>query len=351
MIRYPVVLILLLFVGCKNQESALNTILITKETNKEFVITFGSCNKHDIPNPLWDDILALQPDLFIWGGDIVYADSDDVRKIKDVYAAQRAITGYAELVSKVRVTGTWDDHDYGLNDAGEEFAVKAESQQAFLDFMGIPKNSPRRKQKGVYSTQLLKSEFGSVKIINLDTRYFRTALKDDPRAGKRYMPNPYGTGTILGKEQWRWLEKELFRSKADFNLIVSSIQFLSNAHSYEKWANHPQEVDRLKQLISTSKAKGVIVLSGDRHISEFSKVDVPNLDYPLIDFTSSGLTHSYESFSGEPNPYRIGEVTHVPSFGMLKLNAKAGTATMQIMTENGHVLQELKQGYRVLQAD
>ena len=289
--------------------------------------------------------MALQPDIFIWGGDIVYADSEDINTIKATYEAQRAVPGYAALLAQVPVTGTWDDHDYGVNDGGREFSIRKESQQAFLDFMGVPKISPRRQQQGVYSSQLLKNTKGSVNIINLDTRYFRSALTKDPAKGKRYRPNSYGEGTLLGEEQWSWLGEQLKSSKADYYILVSSIQLLSNVHGFEKWGNHPHEVDRLKELIVSSGARGVIVLSGDRHISEFSKTNVPQLGYPLVDFTSSGLTHAYESFSGESNPFRVGEVTHELSFGLLFLNPRSGLVSMQIMAENGKVLQELKQRY------
>lgn len=343
--RLLAVLLLAIFIGCKNQESAVGPITVANGQKDAFVIAFGSCNKHDKPNPFWDDILTLQPNIFIWGGDIVYADTDDVTKIEAAYNAQLEVPGYAALIAKVPITGTWDDHDYGLNDGGAEFPIKRESQQAFLDFIGVSEKSPRRKQEGVYSSQLLQSGSDAVKIINLDTRYFRTSLTKGLAEGKRYRPNRYGEGTILGAEQWKWLEQQLSGSKADFNIIVSSVQFLSNAHGFEKWGNHPHEVDRLKALIVSSKAKGVIILSGDRHISEFSKTDVPNLGYPLVDFTSSGLTHSYEDFSGEPNPFRVGEVTYEPSFGLLRLDSHVGMATMQILTENGKVLQELKQRY------
>jgi hypothetical protein len=37
---------------------------------------------------------------------------------------------------------------------------------------------------------------------------------------------------------------------------------------------------------------GVIVLSGDVHYSEIFKFDCPRFNYPIYEFTSSGLTHS-----------------------------------------------------------
>ena len=88
-----------------------------------------------------------------------------------------------------------------------------------------------------------------------------------------YQPNTAEDATVLGAAQWKWLQNELNSSDADFNLIVSSIQFLSGEHGFETWGNFPKEVEKLEKMIVGSKAKGVMILSGDRHISEFSKKD------------------------------------------------------------------------------
>jgi alkaline phosphatase D len=179
----------------------------------------------------------------------------------------------------------------------------------------------------------------------LDTRYFRTALTDAKNSKKRYQPNNYGEGTILGDKQWQWLENQLRNSQADFNIIVSSIQFLSGEHGFETWANFPHEVDKLKQLMVSSKAKGVLIVSGDRHISEFSKANIKNLEYPLIDFTSSGLTHSYKNFKSEPNKYREGFVVSDLSFGVLKFNFDTKTVAMQMHGIDNVLQQHLIQEY------
>lgn len=310
-----------------------------------FTIAFGSCNKHTLNNFLWDDIIATNPNLWVWGGDNIYADTDDMVKLRNTYDAQNAVEGYKKLKTKVPVIGTWDDHDYGLNDGGVEFDVKRESQKEFLDFMDVPSDSQRRSQEGVYAEHNYSLPNGKVKVIVLDTRYFRTALTPDTETKKRTKPNVYGDGTILGESQWQWLEKVLGTSDADFNILVSSIQFLSNEHGFECWGNFPHEVDKLKNMIAVSKAKGVLILSGDRHISEFSKTKVEKLEYPLIDFTSSGLTHVYSKFSGEPNPYRVGEVVSTKSFGLLQFDFEANKVHCKIMADNGQLLGELQQSY------
>ncbi|MGC1514492.1 MAG: alkaline phosphatase family protein, partial [Maribacter sp.] len=114
---------------------------------------------------------------------------------------------------------------------------------------------------------------------------------------------------------------------------------------FETWGNFPHEVDRLTKLISEAGAKGVIVLSGDRHISEFSRTKVQGMDYDLVDFTSSGLTHAYQGFTGEPNVYRLGEVIFTESFGVLEFDFKRKKVHFKMMGDGGEVFAEMEQRY------
>jgi alkaline phosphatase D len=330
--------IFFVIISCKNESKEL-------AESDDLIIAFGSCNRQNVENKLWQPILDSKASVWIWGGDNIYSDTDDMELMKEHYLQQMNQVGYKELTKKVKVLGTWDDHDYGLNDAGVEFEAKQGSQQQFLDFIGVDQDDERRNREGVYHAEEVKTDNGSVKIIVLDTRYFRSSLTKSENPEFRYQPNTYGEGTILGEEQWQWLEEELKNSKADFNLIVSSIQFLSHEHGFEAWGNMPHEVDKLKTIIKETHAENVIILSGDRHISEFSKTNIRKLDYPLIDFTSSGMTHAYEGFDGEPNQYRVGEVVHTLSFGILKFNFEKKEVTMQMRGVDNVLQQEITHAY------
>lgn len=344
-------LLLLLLNSCgpgkSSPSNTKGTSAITDDTSPmegaDFVIAFGSCNKQDLPQPLWDPLLSHNPDLFIWGGDNIYADTDDMAQLEADYKLQNKNEGYAKLAGSTEILAIWDDHDYGLNDGGEEWEYKEESQQKFLDFLNVPENDERRTREGIYHSKMYETPKGSVKIILLDTRYFRSELLKSAEEGKRY--DQTWDGTVLGEKQWIWLEQELKQSKADFNIIVSSIQILAAEHGFETWGNFPAENEKLLSLIVASNAENVVLLSGDRHISEFSRTGITGLEYPLVDFTSSGLTHSYEEFSGEPNQFRTGKVVSELSFGLLFIDFDSKSVKMQMRGVGDKLQQELIQKY------
>lgn len=335
----------LLISSCKTNEKQKNNSTVSKEKSFDFTIAFGSCNNQTLVNPFWAEIEKNKPEVWIWGGDIIYADTDDMAYMAQNYLKQKNNAEYADFIKKVDVLATWDDHDYGLNDGGVDYPKKAEAQQLFLDFFDVAKNDDRRKQEGVYFAKDYGVNGSTIKIILLDTRYFRTALTADDESEKRFKPNVYGEGTMLGETQWEWLKNQLQNSKASYNIIVSSIQFLSGEHGFESWGNMPHEADKLINLLKSTNVKNAIILSGDRHISEFSKKEIAGLAYPLIDFTSSGLTHSYTDFKGEPNKYRLGNVISKKSYGILKFDFKSKAVTMEIRGENNVVYETLTQNY------
>jgi alkaline phosphatase D len=43
-----------------------------------------------------------------------------------------------------KIIGVWDDHDYGINDGGQEFHQKHEIRKMFLDAIDEPLDTPRR---------------------------------------------------------------------------------------------------------------------------------------------------------------------------------------------------------------
>src|SRR5262245_35686394 len=128
-------------------------------------IAFGSCAHQERPQPIWETIVATKPDLFLFIGDNIYADTEDMDLMRKKYTKLTAISGYQKLMKTYPLPSTWNDHDFGANDACANYPKKAESQQIFLDFFGVPKDSPRRKQEGVYHAQTFGPPGKRVQVI------------------------------------------------------------------------------------------------------------------------------------------------------------------------------------------
>ncbi len=297
-----------------------SAVQITFAQNQITKIAFGSCSEEETKEQMWSDIVAQSPQLWVWLGDNIYADTHDMKFLRAQYQKQKDNADYQKLIATCPVIGTWDDHDYGINDSGKNYSRKKESKEEMLRFLDVPANDPVRKHEGVYSAHTYGSGSKKVKILLLDTRYFRdTVLKsNDPK--KRYQANL--TGDILGEAQWTWLENELKNSDAAVHVIGSSIQFVAEDHGYEKWANFPQARKRMIELLGRVKPKNSIIISGDRHIAEISKMKIPGLPYELYDFTSSGLTHTWSDtgMDSEMNSHRVGDLIIQKTFGMLLID-------------------------------
>jgi alkaline phosphatase D len=148
-------------------------------------ITFGSCADQERPQPIWDAVLAYKPELFLFAGDNVYGDvgSPELAELREAYARAGSIAGFERVRREVPHLATWDDHDYGRNDAGAEFAQKAPSQALFLDFWQVPADDPRRGREGVHASASFGPEGQRVQVILLDTRFFRSPLRPTDQRG------------------------------------------------------------------------------------------------------------------------------------------------------------------------
>lgn len=314
---------------------------IVAQSPHTITLAFGSCNREELPQDYWPEIEKQNPDLWIWMGDNIYGDSNDTAVLASKYRKQKSDSTYTAFRKKIRVIGTWDDHDYGVNDGGREFAIKEESKILFMDFMDIGKWDPMRNRAGIYWAQTIEKSGVLVKIIMLDTRTFRDSLFATMQDGKKvYLPN--ASGDILGEAQWLWFENEIKNSKADVHIICTSIQIIPEQHRFEKWSNFPKAREKMFALVQQCKPKQVVFISGDRHIAEVSAIQLP--DYPgmIHEITSSGLTHVWNKVGTEENKYRMSELYIQKNFGILQIyrDTKGVHTNAKIYTTDGTLLYE-----------
>lgn len=301
-------------------------------------ILFGSCIKQDRPIPIFEKILEREPDVFVFLGDNIYADTTDMAVMREKYAKLGADAGFKRLAESCEILATWDDHDYGVNDGGADYPKRAEAQREFLDFWNVPVDSPRREREGIYHARIIGPEGKRVQFIMLDTRYFRSPLKTgERRVGGKYYPDNSPELTMLGAAQWRWLEEQL-RQPADLRIIGTSVQFVAEAAGQETWSNLPLQRQQLLDLIAKTKANGVLFISGDRHWADLSAQTDGDAPYPIYDLTSSALNQIHPRGTPTENRFRIiDETYHKENFGEIEIDWDKGGIDLRIRDLEGDV--------------
>jgi len=313
---------------------SLTFFLIAPTNLYAYKFGLGSCLDQRSAQAIWPSIKNKNIDGFIFLGDNVYGDHPNGKlvKMKKAYAQQRN-NFPVWLTSDTEILSIWDDHDYGLNDGGKNYILKKEAEQMFLDFWHVPANDPRRKREGIYFNINKNIDGANIEFIGLDTRYFRSEL-----LGKKsnYKPNVDPNATILGKDQWKWLESTINNSTADVIIILSSIQILATNHQYEKWANFPLERTKLLNLLSiASIEKTIIAISGDRHRSGIYQ------NKHFTEITASSL-NKVASNNKENDPLLIGKMFPEKNFGILNIEPAKKKITISIHNENGRELNSQK---------
>jgi alkaline phosphatase D len=311
------------------------------ETSKSISkIAFGSCNhNYNYTNPtLWKSVLSFHPDLFLWLGDAIYADrgsfpfsskitSPTIWKAK--YDTVKSTEYYRDLIQTSMITGIWDDHDYGMNDADKNFKLKHESKELYLSFIDEPVSSPRRSRDGLYTSYKFGAKGKQLHLILLDDRWFYDKQARD----------------VLGEEQWQFLEEEL-KNPGDLVLIANGIQILPSEDIFkEHWYTSNRE--RLYQLV---KGIPVLLLSGDVHFAEIMKNECTEND--IYEVTSSGITHTLKSLMGpvmvwitnlvKPFTYNISTRTFEKNFATIEIQWEEDPKiSVDVRNQDGDSLLEL----------
>jgi alkaline phosphatase D len=247
---------------------------------------------------------------------------------------------YRRLREAVPIAAVWDDHDFGLNDAGADYAYKDASKQMFFDFWGIAPEHPRRQRGGIHDSFITGPVGARVQIILLDTRNFRDSWRPTDRFGQpgreRYLPDPDPARTILGPAQWQWLEDQL-RQPADVRIVVSSYQLLADGHGWECWALFPAERQRFHDLVARTHANGIVLVSGDRHRAGIYR-ETRGTAYPMHELTSSAINMGSRTHVEEAGPNRLGPSFSENNVGMVTIDWQTRNIGFEIHDATGQTV-------------
>lgn len=307
------------------------------EAGSGFRIAFGSCAHQDKAQPALEAAAAMSPDLFVWLGDNIYGDTDNMAVLKQKYDQLGARPEFQTLWAQAgAVRAVWDDHDYGRNDAGREYPHKKASEAIFLDFWQVPEHAGRRQHEGIYGTEIFKDGDHIVQLILLDTRYFRGPIPQHHVGDgfkNDYRPHSEPGASLLGPAQWAWLAQTL-QQPATLRIVASSTQFGHAYNGWESWTNFPLERQRMVRLLRDAEASATVFISGDVHWGEISRY-APDDGPPIYDVTSSGITQTWPST--EPNDNRVGDVVRENNFGVIDVDWAARKLILQLRRADGQL--------------
>ena len=229
---------------------------------------FGSCVNENREMKFWDVIAAQKPQAFLLIGDNVYGDTRatsaaDIPTLAASYKKLNTRIEFDRFRRSVPMMTTWDDHDFGANDAGGSFAFKEYAERMYENYWGS--SAEVKSRLGVYESRIVGPEGKRVQFIILDARFFRSDLasmtyRDPGPALGWYIPNMDPKATILGGAQWEWLAGELTKP-AELRFIISSTQVITDAHNFEGWTNFPKERERLYALLAAKGVNNAIFLT------------------------------------------------------------------------------------------
>jgi len=305
-------------------------------------VAFGSCFYVNEPGyERWDkngnesgygseyeivtSIANKHPDAMIWLGDNVYLREPDWNSRSGIlkrYTHTRSLPQLQPLLASTSNYATWDDHDYGPNDADRSFSGKGHALDAFKLFWANPSYGVMDMPGITTSFELIDAQF-----FLLDDRYYRSPNKEEDT-----------TAQILGAMQTQWLIDALSASTATFKIICIGSQFLTDSKQKESFARAPSERTQIIDALTQRKIEGVIFLTGDIHAAELSKMERQGT-YPLYEFTSSSLTAgSNKSIATQSNTYRVPTTEYGEhNFGMIQVRGKksARVLTMTLYNKDG----------------
>jgi hypothetical protein len=192
----------------------------------------------------------------------------------------------------IPVFATWDDHDYGRNDADRTYPYKSASEEIFLTFFPQTKPAPGfARGPGVASVW---DAFG-LRFVITDGRSFRSPDRLD-------LPDQ----THFGVDQEDWIVEQLTNVKTPV-LFISGDQFFGGYQGFESYeGNHPKSFAEQLQRWKKTRVP-VLFVSGDRHLTEIVQVPRKAMGFATYELTSSPMHASVfaDAFIKNPSPHQL----------------------------------------------
>ncbi|MCP4418727.1 MAG: hypothetical protein GY805_19085 [Chloroflexi bacterium] len=342
------------------------------DNDASFNFVFGSClgGQGFCRDPetgwlIFDTMLSQSPDFFLITGDSVYVDSacsvpqnvagaeevaSDLAGYRSRYRYHLADPHYATFLAQTPVYVTWDDHEIqddfgGISLSQSNSEQFAEGRQAFYEYWPLPDTAA---DNPIYRSFTYGAH---AEIILLDTRSYR-----DPNVNWDPHPVNITPKTMLGAEQFTWLQETLSNTDSTWKFIVTSTPLSyptgfpqPQVDGRDGWANYTEksgyetELMALIFYIESQDIENVVFLTGDTHWPFAISYDPDRDGMPnFYEFGSSPLSAIVLPPVEKPDPtfnptviYAEGEFQGTLfNFGHIAVD-NAGNLTFRIIDREG----------------
>jgi len=240
-------------------------------------LAISSCAREDAGSrAVWQRMASREVDAVVLIGDTPYIDSTDLAEQTQRHREFAAVPEYQALLKSRPCWWTWDDHDFAGNDVSGLVAGKENSRLVFTRYRPQPVFGDGTE--GIYNS----FRRGPVEVFVLDTRWFSMT---GPSFANALKP------TLLGAQQWAWLQKGLLASTAPFKLLACGMIWddKENTES-DDWGTYKHELSAIQQFIGEKRIPGVILVGGDIHASRVLKYNTTKtVGYDLVQFIASPI--------------------------------------------------------------
>lgn len=256
--------------------------MLHSNLGRPFKFALCSCMDDENHSPeIWRTMVDKNPDVIFFVGDSVYADTGapltganpehlwqrfcEARTTLEIYYSKKLIP----------ILATWDDHDFGLNDAGaKEYAYVQESQGNFLNFFAQNPQYCRFINQGPGVSSAFK--IAGQLFLLMDDRSYR----DVNGSRDRY--------AHWGKDQEDWALQHMDSHHGPTWLMNGSQIFPAMPLKESLSQNHSGQFQGIQNELRVRNSK-VIFVSGDVHFTEISKIEKEALGYQTYELTSSSI--------------------------------------------------------------
>lgn len=260
--------------GTVLDERLFKSLPLNRKTDLRFAtISCAHDFYHSQNSNMWDRLFGELPELIFILGDSCYVDLGSDGSEKDLWRRHcetRMTLAHFRQPRLIPTLATWDDHDYGKNNANKHYRLKQASKRIFECFFGSTPVAGYRKGHGVGA---VLTGFGQ-RFFLMDDRYFR----DEPRSG----------GMMWGSDQQEHTLELLSENKKP-SWIMNGSQYFSSYLGNESFQKeYMRNLSDLTGKLRRIEAP-VVFASGDVHFSEVLRIEPELLGYRTFEFTSSAI--------------------------------------------------------------